>query len=393
MRPLKFIALSLLIAVAAVVGWRMPIGESNANSAVTRIESTGHTTSSQQPSVSLRQSVTKPVALDPPDSFRLFGMTRDRQLSDAKHDVWSLDVPSISRVALASSGEFLVVLTNVPSAKAPAWRGQITVWDRSGTTLLVEGIQGRASSVAISADSTRLAVGTTSGQGVLLWDTNSWNVKWSTAAPVADNVEAVSLSPDGDWLAYTAAKSSTDGEWVLWNVAEQKQRQRYVVNGSGNLHAIEFVPDDDLLFATGSNDGRVRHWRGTQAEPTSRTFHAGQPIYAVASSPVGHLLAIGSGKRFALWDFERDVRTFVKDQLPVQVNDVAFLPNGRHVAVSSGALVEIIDASTGQPIETLTGFGARVLSMAYTPDGSKLFTVSANGKLRLCRLAAPSESN
>lgn len=201
------------------------------------------------------------------------------------------------------------------------------------------------------------------------------------------------MSPDGHWLAFTVANSSKDGEWALWHVPEQKEIQRCVVSGSGNLRAIEFIPDDDLLVATGGNDGIVRYWKGTQAEPISQTFNAGQPIYALASRPGGHLLAIGAGKRFALWDSQRNVRTFVTDQLPVQVDDVVFSPNGRHAAVSSGALVKVIDADTGQPVETLTGFGARVLSMAYTPGGSELFTASANGKLRLWRLAAPAESN
>ncbi len=390
-RSFKLIATaSLLIAVA--IGWLKFSAASRTDLPTTAAVLIAGDVAARQPAVATTTRP-NPVGTVSSGSFRLPGMTRDLQLSSSKHEVWSMDCPSISRVALANSGEFLALLTNSSPATEKMWRGQITVWNRDGTTLLVEEIQGRASSFAISSDSTRLAVGTTGGQGVLLWDTNNWSIKWSTAAAVPDNVEAVALSPDGHWLAYTVAKSSKNGEWVLWNVSEQKELQRRVVNGSGNLRAIEFVPDDDLLVATGSSDSVVRFWKGTQAEPVSRTFHAGQPIYAIASRPEGHLLAIGAGKRFALWDSQRNVRTFVKDQLPVQVDDVAFSPNGRLIAVSSGALVEIIDADTGRPVESLTGFGARVLSMAYTPDGSELFTVSANGKLRLWRLASRSESH
>jgi WD40 repeat protein len=251
----------------------------------------------------------------------------------------------------------------------------------------VESIRGRASGGAISADSTRLAIGTTGGQGVLMWNTKSWNREPSPVTQVPDYVDAVALSHDGNWLAFTTSKPSKEVEWVLWNVASQKESQRHVVPGSGMIRAIEFVPDDELLFATGGNDGVVRHWRGTQAEPVSRTFHVGQPICAVASRPAGHLLAIGAGKRFALWDSERNVRTFVKDQLPVQVDDVAFTPNGQHACVAAGAFVEIFDADTGRAVDTLTGFGARVLSMAHTPDGAALYAVSANGKLTLWRVA------
>lgn len=327
-----------------------------------------------------------PVAAMSPEAFRLPGMKRE-STSSSQHEVWTLDVPQISRVYLANTGEFLVVLTNTTAQPGSgAWQSQVTVWGRDGAKLVEESVRGRASSAAISADSTRLAVGTTGGQGVLLWDTASWRREPSVVPPTPDYVEAVALSADGRWLAYSTTKSAKDGEWVLWNLAERKESRRQNVPGSGMLRLIEFAPDDDLLVVTGSNDGIVRHWTGTQAEPAAQTFDAGQPITAMSYRPAGHLHAIGAGKWFALWDSQRNVRTFVTDPLPVHVWDVAFSPNGQQVCVASGALIQILDADTGREIERLTGFGARALSMAYTPGGEMLFTASADGKLKLWRL-------
>lgn len=394
MRAFQLIAVSVVMTVVIAIGWHMRLSTPRSDSSTARtVKPVGNAgvkpTAATIPQQTTRRKVDRPQApaiVGERGTFRLPGMVRDPQLSNAQHDVWSMESSNISRVYLASSGEFLVVLTNVPVLNGKKWRGQVDVWSRDGTKFLVEEISGRATSAAISADSTRLAIGTTGGQGVLLWDTRAWDIKDSAVSSAPENVESVALSPDGKWLAYTTAKSSQDGEWVLWDIAAQKEQQRRVVSGSGNLRAIEFSPSDDLLIAAGGRDGFVRHWRGTQAEPVTQTLNVGQPIFAIAFQPGGHLQATGFGKEFSLWDNQRNVQTFVRRELPVQVDDVAFSPNGQFVCVSSGAMVEIFDAETGRVVETLTGFGGRVLSMAFTPDGTELFAASANGRLTIWQL-------
>lgn len=392
-RPFKLFAVSAVMAVAISVGWYLRPKTSRSDS------STAHTALpvgnvGSKPTAAILPVTTRPkldrpqaraIAVDR-ETFRLPGMVRDPQLSNAQHNVWSMESANLSRVYLANSGEFLVVLTNVPLLTGKKWRGQVDVWNRDGAKLLSEEISGRATSAAISANSTRLAIGTTGGQGVLLWDTRSWDIKDSAVSSTSDRVESVALSPDGKWLAYTTMKSSQDGEWVLWDIAAQKEQQRRVVSGSGNLRAIEFASNDDLLVATGGRDGFVRHWRGTQAELVPQTFNVGQPVYAIAFQPGGNLQATGFGKEFSLWDNQRNVQTFVRRELPVLVDDVAFSPDGQFACVSSGAMVEIFDAETGRVVETLTGFGGRVLSMAFTPDGTELFAASASGRLTVWQL-------
>lgn len=396
-RPFQLIVVSVVMAVAIAVGWHLRPKTHRSDALTTRTgQPVGNSglkpTAEILPKATRRkvdQPQTRAIAGDR-ESFRLPGMVRDLQLSNSKHVVWSMESANLSRAYLANSGEFLVMLTNAPVLTGNKWRGQVDVWNRDGAKLLSEEVSGRATSAAISADSTRLAIGTTGGHGVLLWDTRSWDIKNSALPSAPENLESVALSPDGRWLAYTTAKSSKDGEWVLWDVAAQKEQQRRVVSGAENIRAIEFAPSDDLLVATGGRDGFVRSWRGVQAEPVPQTLNVGQPIYAIAFQPGGHLQATGFGKDFSLWDHQRNVQTFVRRELPVQVDDVAFSPNGQYVCVSSGAMVEILDSETGRVVETLTGFGGRVLSMAFTPDGTELFAACANGKLTVWQLMSPS---
>lgn len=398
-RPLQLIAVSVVLAAVTIaIGWQMRHSTLRRDSATTRSAQPVGDAGAKQPTAAIPQETTPlrierpeaPIIFGTRDAFQLPGMIRDPKLSNSQREVWSMEYPNLSRLYLANSGGFLVVLTNVPASTGKTWRGQVAVWNRDGTTLLAEEISGRATSAAISADSTRLAIGTTGGQGVLLWDTRLWSIKDSAMPSAPDDVESVALSPDGHWLAYTTAKSSKDGEWVLWDIAAHQEQQRRVVSGAGNMRAIEFAPGDDLLVVTGGRDGIIRHWRGSQADPVPQTFNAGQPIYAVAFRPDAHLQATGYGKWFSLWDYQRNVRTFVRSELPVQVDDVAFSPNGQYACVSSGAMVEIFDSETGRVVETLTGFGGRVLSMAFTPDGTELFAACANGKLTVWQLMSPS---
>ncbi len=383
----------LVVAVVVLAGWSMSsrppqtTARQGKNSPTSRPPQPVDDRAQQAVRVASKPLLRTAVAM-PSGSFQLPGMQWDPLPGDSRHDVWSMDYPNISRVYLASSGEFLVVLTNGPRASGnSSWNSQVTVWNRDGKKLLDQSLRGRASGGAISADNSRLAVGTTGGLGVVLWDTQTWTRRPPIAAQAPYYVDAVALSHNGQWLAFTTSKNAKDCELVLWDVATQQERQRHIVKGSGMIRAIEFAPDDDLRIVTGGNDGLARHWRGTQAELMPITFATGQPIHALACRPGGHLQATGTGKSFSLWDYQRNVRTFVTSQFSVQVDDVAFSPNGEWACVSSGATVEIFDADTGRSIDRLTNFGARVLSMVFTPDGEGLYTASANGKLKLCRVA------
>lgn len=375
---------SVVMALSVVVGWWK-----STRAAETKPVAGKKTVNPSRPQQVNNQGLSRlrPAASMPKGAFQLPGMHGEPQPGNSKYDVWSMDYPGISRVYLSNSGEFLVVLTNGASTGKGPWQSQVTVWNRSGKKLLDESLHGRATGGAISGDNTRLAVGTTGGQGVFVWDTNSWKRTTSATRKSPDYVDAVALSQDGRWLAYTVTKSTRESEWVLWDLATQKESQRRAVKGAGTMRAIEFAPSDDLLVATGGSDGLIRNWRGTQTELLSQTFNAGQPIYAIAFRPGEHLQVTGHGRSFSLWDYQRNVRTFQANQFAVQVDDVTFSPDGQYAYIAAGAMVEIIDAVTGRAVDRMACFNSRVLSMAVIPDGMGIFAASADGKLKLCRVA------
>ncbi len=339
-----------------------------------------------------------PVVTVSANAFHLPGMTIEKSATDLRREVWSMDYPGITGVYVAKSAEFLMVLTNSGSEASPsAVRGHVTVWSREGKRLLDESIVGRATCGAISASGRRLVVGTAGGAGVLQWNAKTWQREKVAEVSNVGDVDAVALSEDGRWMAFSVTNATQDvptankdGAWILWHLVPQKLTKRSTVKGSGRFRAITFAPDKELFVVTGSDDGYVRRWKGLQAEQAARPYVTGQRVHSLDCRGEGDLQATGYGSWVSLWDYRRNIRTYVWNQQSEPIATVAFSPDGRQLSFASGSMVRIVDADSHGTVETLEGFGGSVLSLAYVPDGTRLFTASSDGKLKLFQLAPKS---
>ena len=65
------------------------------------------------------------------------------------------------------------------------------------------------------------------------------------------------------------------------------------------------------------------------------------------------------------------------------MREIAYSPDGRHLAVASGIGIWIYDASTGNEIDLLTGHTGSVNSVAFSPNGQTLATGSRDDTIRL----------
>jgi WD40 repeat protein len=81
-----------------------------------------------------------------------------------------------------------------------------------------------------------------------------------------------------------------------------------------------------------------------------------------------------------LWDLRTGDVVHLMDGHPEQVNVIAFSPDGRRlVTASADRTLKVWDTRSGRELITLAGHDASVLDVSFTPDGHLLVTRGANG--------------
>jgi WD40 repeat protein len=147
------------------------------------------------------------------------------------------------------------------------------------------------------------------------------------------------------------------------------------------------------------NGGMVR-LREVGAESILGSFLSETPLYSIAFSPDGDILAVGDiNNQIRMWDPDEAFRTGV-DQYPDPVIfsghngvdgnfsaliwDLDFNPEGELLASAGGdGSIRLWDVANGESLITLTGFERGVTCVGFSPDGRILASGSLDGTLRL----------
>jgi WD40 repeat protein len=143
------------------------------------------------------------------------------------------------------------------------------------------------------------------------------------------------LDIDGNLLA----SASFDGSFRLWDLAGRRQRLS-LAEPAEKFSCCAFSPDGELIAVGGLNDA-VHLWRAN-GELRAK-LHCSDSVWAVAWSPDGRRLAIGTYDR----------------------------------------VISIIDTSNLEEIIRLRGLAEYVSDLAFSPDGTTLATAGRDGTIRL----------
>ena len=192
---------------------------------------------------------------------------------------------------------------------------------------------------------------------------------------------AVAFSPDGQRLAV----ASGIGVW-LYEVATS--RAMALLRTVSPVYSVAISPDGAIL-ASGLGNGQVELWEMGTGTSTGTLEHSRMWVTAVAFSPDGRSLAAGSEDQIIkLWDLETraPVATWevAKKGNGVRSTLVDFSPDGTMlVSGFDDGTVRLWDVATRQDIGTLEGHTDGVRSVAFSSDGRTLASGSLDGTVKL----------
>jgi WD40 repeat protein len=283
---------------------------------------------------------------------------------------------------------------------------QLRNWEwhhlKSRTDLSLVTLRGHTSavsSIAFSPDGERLASASRDNT-VKLWNVTSGaevlTLRGHNKGLLHKGVTAVVFSPDGQRLA----SASSDKTVKLWDAI----RGAEVLTLEGHMAAVTSVAfsRDGLRLASASDDRTVKLWNASTGDELITLRGHASGVSCVTFSPDGQRLASGSDDgTIKLWDANTDAenltqRAWIQRNRPAseaeiltfrgdsRVSAVAFSPDGERLAsASADSRVKVWNVTDGAEMLTMRGHQGSVYSVSFGPDGQRLTSAGDDGTVKL----------
>ena len=248
----------------------------------------------------------------------------------------------------------------------------------------------RGSNLALSPNGQFLAIDHYSR--LVLWDLHRDEIhdQWDARVdhrpvPTSGWGGNMEFSPDGRFIAmgtgfrfHGIAKRS---DLRVWEVATKREVGGGPLRKANTVVAgVKFSPDGDLMYVI-QHDGRFSMW-DTANWKMLQEHKLPVNTKAIAVSPDGYTIALGSEFGMLLWDAQAKRIRHVDRS--ISAYSLAFSTDNKTVA-ATGANKEVvlIDAKSGSRLASLLGHDGAIAACDFSPDDQSLATIDVTGDLRI----------
>jgi periodic tryptophan protein 2 len=208
----------------------------------------------------------------------------------------------------------------------------------------------------------------------------------------ASNIDTVSISNNGEWLAFGSAAL---GQLLVW----EWQSESYILKQQGHfdsLNALVYSPSGDRII-TCADDGKIKVWDTASGFCIVTFTEHTSGVTACEFARRGNVLFTasldGSVRAFDLIRY-RCFRTFTAPKR-LSFSSIAVDPSGEVVA--AGSLddfdIHIWSVQTGQLLDQLAGHEGPVSTLAFAPNGGSLVSGSWDRTVRIWSVFARTQTS
>jgi WD40 repeat protein/serine/threonine protein kinase len=332
-----------------------------------------------------QEETNAPVAFSPDGRFLITGCG-DKELNIWNTSSWQRQMKlqghggaMIEQAVFSPDGRLLA------SASRRVWddsdANDVIIWDLENRSPLhiLRGLGGGACSVAFSPDGLRLATGGCEDPTIRIWDVQTGQ-ETLTLRGHKETIFGLAFSPNGHRL-YSAGADHMVRVWDGTPAENRVGPELQVLRGhEGRINSVAFTHDSRSLVS-GGMDRTVRLWDITTGRELRTLIHGPSPVYAVAFSPDGAVLATGSFCAFQgpperpelrIWD-ARSWREQLCLPWPNEegggLTNLAFSPDSRRLLVTTNYHPTVLDVTSGLPLLNLCGSKNLVRAVAFGSKG------------------------
>jgi WD40 repeat protein len=265
-------------------------------------------------------------------------------------------------------------------------QGEVALWKVGQWAILRRipgtpplGVHGRR--LDFSGDGKEVAIGQSDGRlRVIDLDTGHTNLNIAAHPEV---ISAVAWSPKATLIATGSAYLG--GPVRLWDAASGKPIGT-LEGHTAWISQLIFSADGRRLYSAGA-DQTIRIWDVAEQRCLATLRGSGDEVHGLTLSPDGASLASGSKDGVvAFWSAlpqtkEEQPRVLAIGQIGWA--GAAFAPDSRHLAVARKGGAQLYELPSLREVETIAALGTNVSTMAYSPDGTRILSGSADGRLRV----------